>query len=774
MAKMDNDELLELLQRKEQSASHYIHGALGADRDAAMRAYHRQPYGNEEEGWSSVITSDVQDTVEWILPALLKVFTSTDKAVSFEPTTPQDVKGAEQATDACNYVFYKQNNGFLILYTAIKDALLVRNCATMWRKETKEVVSSIPFKGATAEMLAMILQENDEITEQQEAPIIDPQTGQPAVDPMTGQPVMGFNGRIKRVEEKTIVKVEAFNPAYLLVDREWTSPLLADCPYTARLMKVTLSDLVQMGFKNVTAEELRASDIGVQDIYDIANKGTDDLEESIPEDESLAEGYLRIEYVLADIDGDGIAELNCIYRLQEKILKQEVVSHVPFATFSPVLNTHQWDGMSMDDLVGDLQKLHTEMLRQTLNSFYLANNPRNTILTDSNGSPYVNIDDFLNMRPGAAVRQTREGAIQPLLTPTNIGNALPMLDYVQNMREERTGVSKTSQGLNPDSLNNTATGRQLDMTSAMQRIELIARIIAEVYLKPTFLGILKMLTDGGMEKLAFKLRDEFVEYDPNEWRDQYDMTVNVGLGTGDSAQKIQALQMIAQNQINLLPMGLATPQNIYHTQSKLVEAAGFKDVQNFIQDPRGKPPPAPPPNPMIQVEQIKQQGIAQKAQFDAQNEAKKMQLEAQVQDAQHQREMQRDMEVERNKQEMQARDSQFQATLEAQKESQRLQIEEASKQADRELERWKAELDARVKIRIANIGKEVSGDELLGAVEDDLAMGKPNPLDQLATMHAQTLQMVAAMADAINKPKSIVRDQMGRAIGVQPLTSNTQ
>ena len=191
-------------------------------------------------------------------------------------------------------------------------------------------------------------------------------------------------------------------------------------------------------------------------------------------------------------------------------------------------------------------------------------------------------------------------------------------------------------------------------------------------------------------------------------------------------------------------------------------------MQNFIQDPRGKPPPAPPPNPMIQVEQIKQQGIAQKAQFDAQNEAKKMQLEAQVQDAQHQREMQRDMEVERNKQEMQARDSQFKAKLEAQKESQRLQIEEASKQADRELERWKAELDARVKIRIANIGKEVSGDELLGAVEDDLAMDKPNPLDQLATMHAQTLQMVASMADAMNKPKSIVRDQMGRAIGVQP------
>jgi len=102
--KMDDDELLDLLRKKEQSAAHYVYGELGQERELAVRAYHRLPYGNEEEGMPSAITSDVQDTVEWILPALLKIFTSTDKAVSFEPTTAQDVAGAEQATDTCNYV----------------------------------------------------------------------------------------------------------------------------------------------------------------------------------------------------------------------------------------------------------------------------------------------------------------------------------------------------------------------------------------------------------------------------------------------------------------------------------------------------------------------------------------------------------------------------------------------------------------------------------------------------------------------------------------------
>lgn len=754
MSKMSDDELLSLLQKKEQSAAHYTFGTLGDDRETAMQAYHRMPYGNEEEGMPSVITSDVQDTVEWILPALLKIFTSTDKAVSFEPTTAQDVAGAEQATDTCNYVFYKQNNGFLILYTAIKDALQVGNCAVTWRKETTETVSTLPFKNATPEMLAMLTEDGSEIIEANEAPIIDPATGQPAIDPMTGQPIMGFSGRFKKVEDKTIIKVEAFSPADLLIEDSWTSPLLAECPYSARLLTVTMSDIKQMGLKDVTADELRASSENQFNERDRLSNPTHAVfdRNDDGDDDSMAEGILRIEYVLADIDGDGVAELTCIHRLEQRILSKEVVSHVPFATFSPVLNTHRWAGMSIHDLVGDLQKLHTEMLRQTLYNLYLTNAPRSTILTDSNGTPYADMDDFLDMRAGGAVRITRENALQPLIVPNAAGASMPMLDYIQQMRENRTGVSRNSQGLDPDALNTTATGKQLDQASAMQRIELIARIVAEVLVKPMFCGILKLLTEGGMEKLAFRLRDQFVEYDPNEWRDWYDMTVNVGLGSGDAQQKMAALQMIAQNQMALMPMGLADPEKIYHTQTKMAEAAGFKDVQNFFSDPHGKPPVPPPPNPALQIEQMKQQGTAAANQFKAQQEMQTLQMTTQMQDQQHQREMQRDMEVERNKQEMQARDSQFQAQLEAQKEAQRMQMEEASKEADRMLQKYIADLNAKVKLEIAGIKS-------------------PETLEGEATEQVEKedkfLQAMQMMLQTMNQPKVVVRDNMGKAIGIQ-------
>ena len=723
MAKMDDEDLLEILQRQELESASYVHGQLGTEREKSLREYYRMPYGNEEDGWSQVVASDIQDTVEWILPALLKTFSSTDKAVSFEPTTKEDVKGAEQATDACNYVFFKQNNGFLVLYTAFKDALTVRNSATMWRKETVETVNSLPFKGATAEMLAMLLQEgNAEIQEANEAPILD-QQGQPQIDPMTGQPVMGYNGRIKRTESKTVIKVESFSPEDLLVQRDWTSPLLQDCPYVARMMPVTLSDLVQMGFKGVTAMELRGSDqadysadasfrLNKVNQADATMVGQE-FGDQDSDDDAMATGWLRIEYVLADIDGDGIAERVCVHRLRDKILKREVCSHVPIATFSPILNTHRWDGMSMADVVSDLQLLHTELLRQTLNNLYLTNNPRTKVLTDSNWTPLVNIEDLLDSRAGGIIRQRDPNALTEQVTPFAAAASMPMLEYVQGMRENRTGVSRTSQGMNPDSLNNTATGRQIDMTAAAQRIELIARIAAETLLKPIFQGILKLLTEGGMEKLAFRLRDEFVEYDPNEWRDQYDMTVNVGLGTGDSQQKAQQLLMIHQMQVAGMPMGLATPKHIYHTESKVIENAGFKDIQNFIQDPSTLPPqPQQPPLP-LQIEQMKQQADAQKFQAQTQADAMKSQAELghamQIEQLKAQaklQEVQANLELQASNDQRDSERETMKAQLAAQMEQQKMEFEQWLEQAKLASAKELTQMEIAAKLQIAQMSAQ--------------------------------------------------------------------
>jgi len=756
MAKMTDDELLDLLRRKEEASADYVHGQLGQEREQLMREYHRMPYGNEEEGNSQIVASDVSDSVEWVLPALLKVFTSTDKAVSFEPSREADVKPAEQATDACNYVFYRQNNGFLVLYTALKDALTVRNCAVNWRKESKETVSSIPFKGATGEMLAMMLQEPDtEIGE-----VSDPQV----VPDQMGMPVEIYSGRIKKTEKKTVIKVEAFSPEDLLVDREWTSPLLEDCPYVARLMPVTLTDLKLMGFKNVTADDLRASDqadysadadfrlskINQNDSLSTAGNAWG---EDHSQDESMAEGWLRIEYVEVDADGDGVAERLEIYRLREKILKKEVVSHVPIATFSPILNTHRWDGMSMADAVSDLQKLHTELLRQTLNNLYLTNNPRTKVLTDANWSPLANIDDLLDSRAGGIIRQRDINAVTEQVTPFAAGASMPMLEYVQGMRENRTGVSRTSMGLNPDSLNNTATGRQIDQSAAQQRIELIARIAAEILLKPIFKGILKLLTDGDMEKLAFRLRDEFVEYDPNEWRDSYDMTIHVGLGTGDRMAQTQSLMSIWQMQQAAMPMGIVTPKHLYQTAVKVIENAGFKDVQSFLQDPSKQPPQPPQPPLPLQIEQMKLQADMQKFQAQAQAEIQKFQAETQ-----------QTMEVEKLK--AQAKLQEVQANLElqasndqrdAQREAMKAQYEAQLEQLRLELDKYKTDQDNRTRITVAQISK-LGAEE---AMQVDMPMDAPAPKP-----HEMMAQAIAMLAEKLDRPKQVVRDESGKVIGV--------
>jgi len=704
MAKMDETELLELLQRKESAAGHYVHGELGDARKRAMRAYHRLPYGNEQEGWSDVVASDVQDSVEWILPALLNTFTSTDKAVAFEPTKANEVDGAEQATDACNYVFYKQNNGFLVLYTAIKDALSVKNCAVHWFKETQEVVSSQPFKGASEEMLAMLLQESGgEIEYANPEQAMGPD-GQPAMQlvpddfgMLQPQPVLLHTGRIKITEKRTICKVEAFNPAHLLIEKDWTSPLLQDCPYVARLKYVSASDVKAMDLK-ATADELKASDVEVDadedrlmsvDRQDSGAFSRADNEEA----DDMAFGWLRIEYVLADMDGDGIAERIKVTRLRDKILDTEVVSHVPIATTSPVLNPHRWDGMSIEDLVGDIQKLHTEILRGTLDNLKLTTNPRKKLLTDANGTPMANLDDLLDSRIGGIVRMRSVDAVTEEVTSFAGGAAMQMLEYVQGMRENRTGVSRTSMGLNPDSLNNTATGRQIDQTAAMQRIELIARIFAETLVKPIFQGILKLLTDGEMQKLSFKLRDEFVEYDPQEWRDQYDMTINVGLGTGDKQMQSQMLTMILQLQQAGMAMGLATPAHLYHTGAKIIENAGFKDVQNFIQDPSKLPPQEPKPDPAVLAEQAKLQADVQKtqAQLVAQREIEQMRAQAKLQEVQANLELQAAND---------ARD--------AERERQKAEFAQLMEQQKMQFEQWKAELDARTRIAIAQISAQTT------------------------------------------------------------------
>lgn len=711
MVKMTDDALLKHLQSNEDDAAQYVE-AIGYKRLESMRDYYREPYPGDEEldGWATIVTSEVQDTVEWVLPELLDVFTTSDEAVVFEPTAPEDVDGAAQATDTCNYVFYKQNNGFLTLYTAFKDALITQNCAVMWRTVKEQVRDVQAVQGAPAEVLAMLAAEGYEIE---------------AAEPVMGAVEPLFNAKVAQTRDKKKIVVEAFPPEQMIIKRGWTSPLLADCPYVARLMPVTLSDLKQMGFTDVTAAELRASQDAMPDGLEEDYRTTrtdggftheDDTVDN--EDDSLATGWLRIEYVLVDYDGDGVSERRVIHRLSDKILENEETDQVQIATTSPIINTHRWDGLSLAEVVSDIKRLKTDLTRAMVNAANLAVNPRKTVLTDANGAPYVDVDDLLDFRIGGIVRQTRPDALGVDPTPFNAANILPVLAYVDDMAERRTGVSKQQQGLDSNALRNDRTAAEVMMTAnaAKQRVKLIARIFAETLVKPVFLGILKLLTSGDMEPLAFRLRGKFVQYDPNAWRDQYDMTVNVGLGTGDKQQQIAFFMQLAQMQAGLAqsPFGqlMIDPQKVYNTYAKIVELGGQKNIGDFIGNPEGKQMPPPQPPPQIAIEQAKMQQAMQGKQMEMQYKAQADEMDRQLQAQLEMVRQQAQQQTDANRQAMEAQMHRMKLDHEAQLEALRAQYEDQRHVRDMQFQQWKAELDASVRVKVADLGNQMNAPDV--------------------------------------------------------------
>lgn len=628
MAKMDELELIGILNTEEQDARDYVHGELAEKRASAYSEYLRLPYGNEQDGRSSVVSSDVLDTIEGMLPDLLDVFVSSDKAVQFDPVSKEDEEAAAQATDACNYVFYKQNNGFMALYSAAKDGLLMKTGGLKWWWEEKRTPSFQTCRGVDEMQLAMWLAANPnaEVVEkdQREEPLKDEMGNVVSVRVV-------YDVKIKTVETKGKVKVSPVPPDELLISRRHNSILLDDCPYVAHVTRRTLSDVREMGY-DVDAEDMRSAESENEAMDRALRRPVADTADELRTDGPMAEGWLKEEYVLVDFDGDGIAERRQIIRLGDKILSNQEVSHVPIAAWTPYILTHRFDGLSVAEIVSDIQRINTEIVRQSLDNLYFANNQRLRVLTDAQGNPQANIDDLLNSRPGGIVREFVQGAVNPLEQPWIGAQTLPMLEYLSTVKENRTGYTRYSQGMDSNSLNKTARGVSLIMNASQKRMKLMARIMAEALVAPTMRGVFKTLTDYCMEKLSFRLRNNYVQYDPQEWRDGYDMTINVGLGTGDKEQQHAMLMQIAQTQAQAVQAGaldkLVSMQNIYNTQARIIENAGFKDADEFWLDPSKQPPQQPQPPQPDPNEVMKQQTELQKAQIDQQTKLQTAQIEA--------------------------------------------------------------------------------------------------------------------------------------------------
>lgn len=665
---MSEDDLLSFLEAEQAEAFAYNDGDVARARNQAMRDYLRFPYGTEQEGRSQVVTSDVFDTVEGILPDLVEVFVSSDKAVVFDPVGPEDEQGAKQATDACNHVFYKQNNGFLILYTAAKDALMLRTGGVKWFWDVRRTPKFETFSGDEMQIAAHLasnpkaqvigqeeLEPEPEMLAQYQAYQQQAMAMGVLPDQIPPMPVR-YKVRLKTIEEKGQVRVVPI-PAYELeVSARHNSILLDDCPYVAHKSLKTLSDIQQMGF-DVTEDDVKAArdENPTQDreFYDTV-RGEDIARESNDLDPAMVRGWIREEYVLVDFDGDGIAERRKVIRLGKKVLENEEFSHVPMAAWTPYILTHKFDGLSAADLVADIQKITTDILRNQIDNLWLANNQETIVLADSNGNPKANIDSLLNRRPGGVIMEYAPNAVRPYVERWQGIEAMPMVEMVSQIKEKRTGYSPVVAGLDADALNKTATEVSKQTNERQKRMKLMARIMAECLVKPMFRGILKTLTDYCMEKLAFRLNGTFVQYDPQEWTDGYDMTINVGIGTGDTMQQTMFLQAIAQAQAGIAqsPFGqmLIDAEKIYNVQARLAELAGFKNPNDFWNAPPKDPQtgkvtqPQSGPPPELLKEQMKGQITLQVEGQRNQATLQSKQAELEVQAANDARDAERDRE----------------------------------------------------------------------------------------------------------------------------------
>ena len=619
----------------------FVDSELSPVRARAIQYYRGEPFGNEEEGRSQVVSTDVRDTINGIMPSLMKVFFGSKKIVNFVPRNPEDVAAAEQATDYINYIFTNDNNGFLICHSIFKDALRGALGVAKYVWEEKVEVKTEYYTGLDESGLSVLMSEPDVVgsaISSMDDPsyqgAMDPMTGQPMLDPMTGEPMPApqiYSIELKRETKNGRVRVEAVPPEEFLIDRRARS--VEDATLVAHRRMMRVSDLVALGYdKEEVESQVGVYELDSNDEYIARNPYAQTYGPGGTQDDKrvlYCESYVRVDY-----DNDGISELRkiCTVGPSYKMVMNEPCSHSPFAIFCPDPEPHALIGLSIFDMTADLQKIKSSIMRNMLDSLSLAIHPRVGVVEGQ-----VNMDDVLNTEVGGVIRMRQAGAVQPFSIPFVGQAAFPMLGYLDEVRETRTGMSKASMGLDADALQSTTRAAvAATVSAAQQHLELIARIFSETGMRALFRGILKLVVENQDRARVVRLRNQWVPIDPRSWDANMDVEIDVALGGRTEEQKVAVLTAIAQKQEQILQtMGpqnqLVTPLQYRNTLVRIVQASGYKNADEFFSNPAMMPPPPqpppPPPDPAMILAEVERQKIMADIQIkQAELELKRQQM----------------------------------------------------------------------------------------------------------------------------------------------------
>jgi len=625
-----------VLKSEMDDASDFIH-MVGAERAESTEYY----LGDSPEGTSSLqsefISTDVRESILFMLPSIMRTFFGTKKVVEFVPKGPEDIELAEQQTDYINYIIQQKNNGFQVLYDAFKDALVRKTGFVKVFWDDSIVATTHEYTNLDPQSYqALIIDKDVEIVE--ESVTMESMT---MVDPISGEEITqeipaSYDLTIRRLKEKNQVCIEAIPPEEVLLSRHARN--LESSSYVAHRMIKSVSDLVAMGYDQEEVEQhagYGGSAVDPEAYEEIEARNPFDNMIYPNRGDSGGKDVLYVEhYLFYDYDGDGIDERVRVCTIGNGIhvVNVEPWDELPICMFCPDPEPHTAIGSCPADYLKPIQAAKSQIMRDTLDSLGHSIFPRMGIVEGQ-----VNIDDVLNTDIGQPIRMRAPGMVQPFAVPFVGKEAFPVLGYLDEAKENRTGVSKASAGLNADALqSSTSQAVSATMSGAQGRVELICRHFAEGGLKDMFKIVNNLVIKHQNAQDVYRLNNKFVPVDPRYWDNDKDIVVNVAISKSSDQEKFSVLQNVAQKQEQIMQLlgpqnPLVSLQQYANTLTKMIEMAGFKDSSSFINT---EVPPMPPqqqedskPSPeemLAQAEMQKAQVTAQKAMIDAETDRMKI------------------------------------------------------------------------------------------------------------------------------------------------------
>ncbi len=628
---MTEEEIVNLVESEINGSSDYMDSEISSQREKAMEYFYGEPFGNEEDGRSQVVVTDVQDTLMWMMPSLMRIFTAGDRVVKFVPEGPEDEEVAEQATKYVNHVFYKQNDGFMVLYNMFLDALMQKVGVVKHYWEEVEKTTTETYQNLTEQEYSLLQQDDElEVVEHQENVTI---TEQP--DPFTGDIVqveeVFHDVTFARTSMEGKVTIENVPPEEFLINRG--AKTLEDARFICHRSHKSKSELLQMGFDPDVVEDLPGYVGGADDIttsQEYMARHAYDSTDVYP-NQSAADSEMVVQiyesYVKLDMDGTGISVLHKICHAGSELLDIEPIDYIPFSTICPIPIPHKFHGLSVAETVEDIQLIRSTLTRNLLDNMYLSNNGRFQVVEGQ-----VNIDDLLTNRPGGIVRTRSPNALQPISTPALQPAAFQMLQYWDDIKSGRTGVNPKTQGLSADVLKTHVTTGAVTaaLTNAQGRLELIARVFADTGVRNMFKSIYNLIQRYEDRKKVVRLNNTYFQIDPSSWREDLDVDIEVGIGYGDQDVRLQNISNFATliEKVGQQTQGMIQPANVYNLVREIADEMGIKNVDKFISTPPTEPPP---PSAQDQLQQAQAQAMvtqAQATQLEAQVKAKELEIKA--------------------------------------------------------------------------------------------------------------------------------------------------